>query len=64
MINKGEGLRFNEGKLRYDLVEPFAHEKMVEVLTLGATKYAERNWEKGMKWSIVIASLKRHLAVN
>ena len=59
---KQEGLRFNEGKLRYDLVNTFAHEEMVKVLTFGAKKYSERNWEKGMAWSKIISSLKRHLA--
>lgn len=57
-----EAKRFNEGKLRYDLVHPWAHEQMVKVLTAGSLKYEERNWEKGMAWSKVIASLKRHLA--
>ncbi len=55
------GLRYNEGKLRFDLVNPFAHERMVEVMTKGADKYAVRNWEKGMPWTSVVASLKRHL---
>ena len=59
---RGKALRFNEGKLRYDLVEPQAHKDMVEVLTMGATKYADRNWESGYKWSTPIASMKRHLA--
>lgn len=59
---KGEGLRFNEGKLRYDLVHPWAHEQMVKILTKGSIKYKERNWEAGMRWSNVISSLKRHLA--
>jgi hypothetical protein len=59
---KTEGLRFNEGKLRYDLVPAFAQQEYVKVLTAGSLKYAERNWEKGMLWSNVIASLKRHLA--
>lgn len=58
----GGGLRFNQGKLRYDLVNPQAHEEMVKILTKGSIKYAERNWEKGMKWSNVLSSLKRHLA--
>ena len=62
MNNKKEGLRFNEGKLRYDLVHPQAIKGLVEVLTKGAEKYAPRNWELGMSWSKVIASLKRHLA--
>lgn len=59
---KHEGLRYNEGKLRYDLVDPWAHEQLVKVFTKGAEKYPARNWEKGMAWSSVIASLKRHLA--
>lgn len=62
IIEKGKALRFNEGKLRYDLVHPYAHEEMVKVLTVGAEKYAPRNWEAGMVWSKVIASAKRHLA--
>lgn len=61
-LSKGEGLRYNKGKARYDLVQPWAHEQMVKVLTTGAQKYAERNWERGMKWSNVISSLKRHVA--
>lgn len=58
----GGGLRFNEGKLRYDLVHPKALEDMVKVLTFGAEKYKSRNWERGMDWTKVIASLKRHIA--
>jgi len=57
-----EGLRYNSGKLRYDLVHPIAHEGLVRVLTKGSEKYAPRNWELGMSWSKVIASLKRHLS--
>lgn len=63
MENKNEeGLRYNEGKLRYDLQHPVATQGLVKVLTKGALKYDVRNWEKGMKWSNVISSLKRHLA--
>ena len=58
---KKEGLRFNTGKTRHDLVPTFAQEQYAKVLTKGAEKYAERNWELGMKWSKVIASLERHL---
>lgn len=59
---KGGGLRFNQGKLRYDLVQPLAHRDMVEVLTDGAEKYFDRNWENGLSWTSVLASLKRHVA--
>ena len=60
--SKGKGLRFNQGKLRYDLVEPRAHHDMVEVLTDGAIKYNSRNCENGLSWTSVLASLKRHIA--
>ena len=46
-----KGLRFNDGKSRYDLITPFALEQLAKVLTKGAEKYAERNWELGMKCS-------------
>jgi hypothetical protein len=58
---QGEGLRFNQGKSRYDLIPAFAQEQYARVLTKGAEKYAERNWERGMPWSKVLASLERHL---
>lgn len=57
-----EALRYNEDKLRYDLLEPHSLEQLVTVFTTGARKYSERNWEKGMKWSKMLASLKRHIA--
>jgi len=57
-----EGARFNKGKLRYDLVDPIAMREIVKVLTQGAEKYGDRNWEKGLGWMGVIASCKRHLA--
>jgi uncharacterized HAD superfamily protein len=61
-MTDGGGLRYNEGKLRYDLIHPDAQKGLAQVLTRGAQKYAERNWERGMKWSDVLSSLKRHLA--
>ena len=59
---KEEGLRFNEGKNRMELLEPWAIEKLAEVFTFGANKYAEHNWLRGMRWSKITASLKRHLS--
>ena len=56
-----KGLRFNTGKTRHELVPPFAKEQYARVLTRGAEKYGVGNWQKGMPWTTVIASLKRHL---
>lgn len=58
---KGGGLRFNEGKVRHDLLEPFAINELAKVFTAGAKKYADHNWLKGMAWSKIMASLKRHI---
>jgi hypothetical protein len=57
----GEGLRYNLGKTRHDLAPAYAQEQYARVLTAGAVKYAPRNWENGMNWSTVLASMKRHI---
>lgn len=57
-----KGLRYNENKIRFHLLEPFAIEKLAEVFEVGAKKYAPHNWLKGMGWSKMIDSLKRHLS--
>lgn len=56
-----EGKRHNAGKLRYDLIPATAEREYAKVLTAGAEKYGDRNWEHGMAWSKVLASLERHL---
>jgi len=58
---KGGGKRFNNGKPRYDLIPTFAQEQYARVLTMGAEKYGDDNWRKGMDWKKVIASLERHV---
>lgn len=55
------GIKLDAGKLRYDLYPPEALEGTVRILTLGAAKYSDRNWEKGMQWSRVFGALMRHL---
>jgi len=57
----GEGKRFNSGKTRHDLAPAYAQEQYARVLTMGAEKYGDDNWKKGMAWSKVIASLSRHV---
>ena len=57
----GVGKRFDQGKIRHDLLPPHSINQLSQVLTFGAEKYGDRNWQKGMKWSKCIAALKRHL---
>jgi hypothetical protein len=66
------GLRYNEGKRKWSLVDFKALEPMVEVLEYGAEKYTvhdeqgkilvtgANNWKKGMSTSEVLESLLRH----
>ncbi len=61
-MSQEQGLRYNKGKLRYDLLHPVAQEGIVKVLTFGANKYKDRNWEKGLSWTSTLASMKRHIA--
>ena len=56
-----KGLRYNEGKVRAELLPSNALHRVAKVFTKGAEKYSPRNWESGMSWSTVLASLKRHL---
>lgn len=60
MENKQYGLRYNEGKPRFDLIDPTAMRMLAEVLTYGANKYAAHNWRTGLPYSNCIASLGRH----
>jgi hypothetical protein len=55
-----EGVKFDDGKLRYDLVPPYPLNELVKVYTVGAKKYSDRNWEKGMSWGRIFAALMRH----
>ena len=56
-----QGLRYDQGKLRWDLLPPDVMEELVRVYTKGAEKYAERNWELGMDWGKCLRALKSHL---
>ena len=58
---RAEGVKFDSGKLRMDLLPPDALEALGRILTDGADKYGARNWEKGMAWSRPYAALQRHL---
>lgn len=56
-----EGVKYDTGKLRYDLMPHDALAEYVGVLTYGAAKYSARNWEAGMDWSRLYAAALRHL---
>lgn len=55
---RGGSIKYDEDDLRYDLIQPDAHADMVKVLT----KYHNINQQLTTKWSVVLKSLKKHLA--
>lgn len=65
--------RYNNGKLRYELIPHTALKDVAEVYTKGAAKYTitddegniiddgANNWRKGLSWTSMIGSVQRHI---
>ncbi len=56
-----EGVKFDGEKVRVELLPVSAIRAYGGILTHGAKKYSDRNWEKGMKWSRLYGACLRHL---
>lgn len=57
-----KGVKYDNGKLRLDLVPPEMEEALAEGLTAGIKKgYPENNWAEGLVFSRSVAAAKRHL---
>ena len=59
--NFSGGTKLDQGKARIDLAAPEMIFAMADILTFGAQKYGERNWEKGMAWGRLFGALMRHM---
>jgi len=53
--------KFDKQKLRIDLISIPALLGVSAAYTHGATKYGDRNWEKGFKYTRLYGALLRHL---
>lgn len=51
----------SNGRGRYDLLPTRALRELAIHFEMGAEKYADRNWEGGIKYMKCVDSLKRHL---
>lgn len=60
-MSDNTGRKDDQEKLRLDLIPYDAVTAIAHILTFGAKKYSDRNWENGMKWSRVFSALQRHL---
>lgn len=56
------GLKYDDGKPRYDLLDKVFLDGVATVLGFGARKYAANNWRGGINFSRLIAAAGRHLA--
>lgn len=58
---QAEAMRFDGDKTDYSLIPTDGVRCLADHYTLGAKKYAARNWELGMAYSRCYNSLNRHL---
>lgn len=56
-----QGVKYDGGKVRYDLLPPELLDATAQVLGYGARVYGPRNWEHGLTWGRVFAALMRHM---
>lgn len=60
MVDGQVGVKYDENKVRFDLLPPGPMFEVAKVYTIGAKKYADRNWELGIQWGRVFAAMMRH----
>lgn len=61
MKDHTEATKYDAGKVRIELFPSEALFAISTILSFGAMKYADRNWEKGMSWSRIFGALMRHM---
>jgi len=61
-LGKETAARFSKGKIRYDLMAPWALDQIAQVYTYGTIKYDDDNWWKGLRWKKeVFGCILRHI---
>ena len=61
MNDTDSAVKYDQNKGRWDLMPVEALEEVVQVMTYGANKYSDRNWEKGLAWGRLFAAAQRHM---
>lgn len=60
--SKKGGIKYDDGKLRYDLIPPEVLEELAKIYTFGANKYGDDNWKSlSNPDSRFYAALIRHI---
>ena len=58
---EGQGIKYDQGKLQWDLMPFDLLEDELRVWMFGAKKYAAHNWRKGIPMTQAYNALMRHL---
>lgn len=56
--------KYDEGKLRYELIPPSVLESLAKVLTHGATKYGDNNWKQCKELERLWGGVFRHIQAH
>lgn len=54
------GVKLDQEKLRYDLIPAAPLAELARVFTIGAGKYGDHNWRRGLHYGRVFAAMMRH----
>jgi hypothetical protein len=60
LVDSNQARKEDSGKLRFELLPVRPLQQVVDVYTMGARKYTDRNWEKGLRWGRVFGAMMRH----
>ena len=60
LVEPPQANKLDQGKVRIELFPGDALFAISDILTIGAKKYAQRNWELGMDWGRVFGAAMRH----
>ena len=55
------GTKYDENKVRFELLPQASLQEIAKVLTFGAQKYSDHNWTKGIAYSRLLGAAFRHL---
>jgi hypothetical protein len=61
VVNQTTGGEKGRKPARFELIPPAALAVVAEVYGRGAEKYADRNWERGVDWSLMFGAMMRHM---
>jgi hypothetical protein len=62
-LRNKKGLKFAQGKIRYDLIPPEALKQVAAAFTFGSLKYEPENW-KNLTEQDAVASIMRHVEAH